>query len=79
MRKISVQLTKSYYLTLVLDCSCNLQPILQRQSWSEVARWSRTRVAKFGHSADFRVLQHKLYGKSRLKIILNRTSTIYDI
>ena len=67
MRKISVQLTDCWYLTLVMDSSCNLQPILHRHSWSEVARWSRTRVAKFGHSADFRVLQDKLYGKSLLK------------
>ena len=75
MRKISVQLTDSWYLTLVMDCSLNLQAILQRHSWSEVASWSRTRVAKFGHPADFRVLQHKLYGKSLLKNIGTRCST----
>ena len=69
MRKITVQLTDSWYLTLVMDCSLNLQTILQRHCWSEVARWSRTRVAKFGHSADFRVLKHNLYGKSLLKNI----------
>ena len=75
MRKISVQLTDSWYLTLVMDCSLNLQAILQRHSWLEVATWSRTRVAKFGHSADFRVLQHNLYGKSLLKNIGTRCST----
>ena len=77
MRKIIVQLTDSWYSTLVMDCSLNLQAILQRHSWSEVARWSRTHVAKFGHFADFRVLRDKLYGKSLLKNIGTKQNQYY--
>ena len=66
MRKIRVQLTDSCSFTLVMDCSCNLQAISQRHSWSEVATKSRTRVAKFGLSADFRVLQQNQYNISHM-------------